>query len=102
MLAQDARVTCAGVWRIAALMRNGVNDREKLEFALCTWNSRNLREKPAEGMSGGADVLVEISWRADFPSGGEVESVRCIGRLAGIWPGRRPPAGSTGHQFGFS
>jgi hypothetical protein len=56
--------------------------------------------EPAEGMSGVADVLVEISWRADFSSG--VESVRCIGRLAGIWPGRRPPAGSTGHQFGFS
>jgi len=58
--------------------------------------------EPAEGMTGVADVLVEISGRADFPSGGGVESVRCIGRLTGIWPGRRPPAGSTGHQFGFS
>jgi len=34
--------------------------------------------EPAEGMSGVADA--EISWRADFPSGGGVESVRCIGR----------------------
>jgi urease gamma subunit len=34
--------------------------------------------EPAEGMTGVADVLVEISVRADFPSG--VESVRCIGR----------------------